>query len=174
FNKIKRSKTHLTLIQITSKFEFTNVKCKSLDRTFCAIEYCYIKPINRTYKYVSLRGNIFQRNLTKIKMNFSISKRGNGYRPFLYNFTIDACRFLKNTSSHPIAEFFYKILKPHSNLNHSCPYDHDFIIDKFPIGYINHQLTHVLPFPEGEYLFETYWYAYDISRAYLAFYGTLS
>lgn len=31
-----------------------------------------------------------------------------------------------------------------------------------------------LPFPEGDYLFETHWIAYDVDRAVVKFYGNLS
>jgi len=39
---------------------------------------------------------------------------------------------------------------------------------------VNFQVTDVLPFPEGDYLIETNWIAYDIKRAELKFYGTIS
>ncbi|KAH8293961.1 hypothetical protein KR054_007014, partial [Drosophila jambulina] len=163
---------HLITIQISSKFEFTNINCKTLDPTFSEFRYCYIKPINRTYKYISLYAKLFQRNVTKI--NFSLFKRVNGYRPFMYNLTVDSCRFLRNTSSHPIADFFYNLIKSHSNLNHTCPYDHDIMIEILSIGFMNYKLTTILPFPEGQYLLETYWFAYDVPRAFVGFYGILS
>ncbi|KAH8383642.1 hypothetical protein KR009_009779, partial [Drosophila setifemur] len=159
---------------ISSKVEFTNVKCTSLDTTFCEYEYCFIKPINRSYKYVSFKVNMFKVPVTKIKINFALYKRFNGYRPFLYNLTVDSCRFLKNPSANPIANFFYGLIKNYSNLDHTCPYDHDVIIEKLPVDHINNQFTKVLPFPKGEYMIDSYWMAYDISRARLSVYGTVS
>ncbi|XP_070072341.1 uncharacterized protein [Drosophila takahashii] len=159
-------------MQITSKFEFTNIKCSSLDTHFTAFEYCYIKSINRTYKYVSIKANLFETPVTKV--NFAMYKRVNGYLPFLYNITVDSCRFLKNTTSQPIAKFFYELIKSNSNINHSCPYNHDVMIEKLSAGSINHQILNVLPVPEGRYLIQTHWYAYDILRASIGFYGTIS
>ncbi|XP_016950746.1 uncharacterized protein LOC108025002 [Drosophila biarmipes] len=159
---------------IASKLEFTNIECVAEDTLFCAIEYCYIKPINRTYKYISFKAKLFKTPVTKIKLNFALYKRLNGYLPFLYNITLDSCRFLNNTSSQPIAKFFYELLRSHSNMNHSCPYNHDLILDKLSAGFLNFQFTEVLPFPEGKYMLKTRWYAYDILRASINFYGTIS
>nr|XP_036675508.1 uncharacterized protein LOC118878125 isoform X1 [Drosophila suzukii] len=158
----------------TSKFEYTNIICTSLDTNFSTFDYCYIKPINRTYKYISFKAKLLKTPVTKIKLNFAWFKRVNGYRPFLYNITVDSCRFLKNPSSQPIAEFFYELFRSHSNMNHTCPYDHDIIVDKLSATFLNHKLTKVLPVPEGQYLMETHWYAYDILRASVKFYVLIS
>ncbi|KAH8363456.1 hypothetical protein KR084_010649, partial [Drosophila pseudotakahashii] len=156
------------------KFEYTNIKCHSLDTRFTTFDYCYIKPINRTYKYIFFKAKLLQTPVTKVKINFAVYKRVNGYLPFLYNITVDSCRFLKNTTSQPIAKFFYELLKSHSNMNHTCPYDHDIIIDKLSTSYLNHKLTEVLPVPEGQYLVQTNWYAYDILRGSVGFYVIIS
>ncbi|XP_034665150.1 uncharacterized protein LOC117899325 [Drosophila subobscura] len=164
---------HLVL-EISSKWEFTNFKCTSLDKEFTEFEYCYIKSINRTYKYLSFRANLLKTPVTKIKLNFSLFKRFSGYRPFLYNMTVDSCRFLAKQKSYPVAAFFYNLFKDSSNMNHTCPYDHDLILDQLTATFLNHQFTKVLPFPEGDYLMETTWIAYDISRAVIKFYGSLT
>ncbi|KAH8382479.1 hypothetical protein KR009_003722, partial [Drosophila setifemur] len=164
----------IIMYQISSKVEFTNLKCTSLDNKFCEFPYCFIKAINRTYKYISFKAKMYQTPITKVKMNFALFKRFNGFRPFLYNVTIDSCRFLNNTSANPIAKYFYGLIKSSSNMNHTCPYTHDIITEKLTISHLNDQLTRVLPFPEGEYLIDTYWKAYDISRARVEFYFTIS
>ncbi|XP_020811031.1 uncharacterized protein LOC110186265 [Drosophila serrata] len=162
------------LIRISSKFEFTNVECISLDKRFDDFEYCFLKSVNRTYKYLSLKVNLFKTPITKVKFNGVLFKRFNGYRPFMYNFTLDACRFLNNTKSNPLANYFFDFLKSHSNMNHTCPFDHDLILEKITVDFINNQITKVLPFPEGAYMLETHWIAYDIDRAVVKIYGTLS
>ncbi|KAH8250948.1 hypothetical protein KR032_001794, partial [Drosophila birchii] len=109
-----------------------------------------------------------------LQVNGALFKRVSGYRPFMFNVTVDACRFLNNTKSNPLASYFLEFLKPYSNMNHTCPFDHDLIVDKISVGFINHQVTKVLPFPEGAYMLETHWMAYDIDRAVVKVYGTLS
>ncbi|XP_070142634.1 uncharacterized protein [Drosophila kikkawai] len=162
------------VVKISSKFEFTNVECISLDKTFDDFEYCFLKSVNRTYKYLSLKVNLFKTPITKVKVNVALFKRLNGYRPFMYNITVDACRFLKNTNSNPLAMYFWEFFKPYSNMNHTCPFDHDLILDKLAVSFVNNRVTTVLPFPEGAYMLETHWMAYDIDRAVVKIYGTLS
>nr|XP_017015828.2 LOW QUALITY PROTEIN: uncharacterized protein LOC108070039 [Drosophila takahashii] len=136
-----------------SKFEFTNINCTSLDNEFDSFEYCFLKSVNRTYKYVSIKVNLFKTPVTKVKVHFSLNKRFSGYRPFLYNVTVDACRFLQNPASNPIA---------------------DILFDKINVEFVNHRFSKVLPFPEGDYYLESNWMAYDINRAVIKVYGTLS
>ncbi|XP_070070446.1 uncharacterized protein [Drosophila takahashii] len=155
-----------------SKFEFTNINCTSLDNEFDSFEYCFLKSVNRTYKYVSIKVNLFKTPVTKV--HFSLNKRFSGYRPFLYNVTVDACRFLQNPASNPIVNYFYGFLTTHTNLNHTCPFVADILFDKINVEFVNHRFSKVLPFPEGDYYLESNWIAYDINRAVIKVYGTLS
>nr|XP_036668720.1 uncharacterized protein LOC108021133 [Drosophila suzukii] len=109
-----------------------------------------------------------------MQLNLALYKRLNGYKPFLYNITIDACKFIVNRNSSPVAAFIYNLFSPYSNMNHPCPYNHDVMVDKAPTSHLNQQLTNVLPFPKGDYGFFSIWYARGIKRAYVNVYGTLS
>ncbi|KPU74453.1 uncharacterized protein Dana_GF26526 [Drosophila ananassae] len=155
-------------------FSFTNIKCTSMDKDFCDFDYCYIKPINRTYKYISLKVKLYKVPITNVTVNCSFMKRSNGYKPFLYNITADGCKFLKNQKSNPVLGYMYGLFKSHSNMNHTCPFDHDLIVDKVSTTFINYQFTKLLPFPEGEYLFRTNWIAYGILRATVDAYLSLT
>ncbi|XP_017122451.1 uncharacterized protein LOC108142886 [Drosophila elegans] len=159
---------------ICARIEFTNFKCDSLDKDFCEFEYCTIKAINRTYKYVSTKIRLYQVPITEIKVKVGLYKRFNGYRPFLYNITVDACQFLKNKKSNPVTNYFYEFIKSTSNMNHTCPYDHDLVVDRVSTEFVNHRFTNILPFPEGDYMVEMHWIAYDITRAVVKVYLTLS
>ncbi|EDV57335.1 uncharacterized protein LOC6542275 [Drosophila erecta] len=147
-----------------SKLEFTNIKCITHDPEFLVVDYCFLKSINRTYKYLSVKAHLFQKPVTKVKVNAATFQRLNGYKPFLYNVTVDACRFFKNQKSNPVAFYLYNLFKDYSNLNHSCPYDHDIILEKLSINHVNKQVTDVLPVPHGDYLFHSNWYVSDIKR----------
>jgi len=61
--------------------------------------------------------------LVCFQVNFALLKRYSGYKPFLYNITVDACKLLKHPKANPIFGFFHGLFKEHSNMNHSCPYD---------------------------------------------------
>ncbi|XP_033232980.1 uncharacterized protein [Drosophila pseudoobscura] len=145
-----------------SRFEFTNADCTTLDRKFGECDYIYLKSVNRTYKYLSAKFKLYQ------------LPRFNGYKPFLYNITINACKFFANTKSNPVVKFFYESVMTFSNMNHSCPYNHDIIVDKLPVDFINYRLTKVLPFPEGDYLCEAHWFRSGSRFAVVRIYGTLS
>ncbi|XP_032574830.1 uncharacterized protein LOC116801138 isoform X1 [Drosophila sechellia] len=160
--------------EVDSLVEFTNVQCESLDKDFALFEYCFLKSVNRTYKYVSIKVNLLKTPITKIKIRFGLYKRLNGYKPFLYNMTFDACRFLNSPNPNPVASYFYSWFKDYSNTNHSCPFDHDIVLDKMPYHSVNNMLTKILPFPEGKYMIEGHWIAYDIDRAITKFYWTLT
>ncbi|EDW37865.1 GL20682 [Drosophila persimilis] len=59
-------------------------------------------------------------------------------------------------------------------MNHSCPYDHDLIVDKLTIEQINNRFSKLLAFPEGDYMVESHFLAYGINRAVVKVYFTLS
>ncbi|XP_020816967.1 uncharacterized protein LOC110190695 [Drosophila serrata] len=123
---------------------------------------------------MSVKARLLQDPITDIKFHLAIYQRLNGYRPFLYNITVDACKFQRNRKKYPVVKFFFDIVEPYSNINHTCPYSHDATFDKVPVTYIDHRLSNILPFPKGDYMLETNWFAYDIHRAAVKFYGTLS
>ncbi|KQS30238.1 uncharacterized protein LOC6550545 isoform X2 [Drosophila erecta] len=147
------------LAEVYSLVEFTNVQCESLDKDFCIFEKCLLKSVNRSYKYLSVSVKLLQLPVTKAKVHFSLQKRLNGYIPFLYNMTIDACRFLKSPNSNQVALFFFQ---------------HDIVVDKLSYDSINNKVTKMLPFPEGKYMFEMHWIAYDISRAITKFFISIT
>ncbi|XP_039493961.1 uncharacterized protein LOC120453354 [Drosophila santomea] len=160
--------------EISTAVEFTNVKCNSWNKTFADFEYCHLKSVNRSFKYLSLKVNLFKVPITKVKVNFSLLKRYNGYKPFLYNITVDACKVLRHPKSNLIFGFFHGLFKKYSNMNHTCPYDHDLIVEKLPISFLNQQMTGELKFPHGDYLFHSDWYAYGVNRATVDCYYSLS
>ncbi|KAH8285650.1 hypothetical protein KR054_011908, partial [Drosophila jambulina] len=162
------------LFQVHSLVEFTNIKCKTMDSKFCDFEICRLKSVNPTYKYVSVKVRLFKVPITRIKINLGLYKRLNGLKPFLYNVTFDGCKFMQSKTSNPVARYFYEFGKDYSNMNHTCPYDHDLIVDKVSATDMNHRITRVLPFPEGSYMFQSDWYAQDIKRAEVRLFLTLS
>ncbi|XP_016981730.2 uncharacterized protein LOC108046529 [Drosophila rhopaloa] len=159
---------------ISSRTEFTNFKCHSLDTDFSEFEYCTLKAVNRSYKYISTKIILHKVPITKVKVKFGLYKKFSGYRPFLYNISVDACQFLKNQKTNPAMSYFYEFFRSASNMNHTCPFDHDIIVDKLSTEFFNHRITKILSFPEGDYMFEWHWIAYDITRAIVKLYLTLS
>ncbi|XP_041448733.1 uncharacterized protein LOC121404110 [Drosophila obscura] len=135
---------------VSCKFEFTNLKCTTLEQEFVEFDRCFLKSVNRTYKYLTVSTKIHVLPLNSASIQTQVLKRLNGYKPFLFNFTTDACMVFGG-KMNPTTRFFFGLMAPYSNMNHSCPYDHDIIVEKLPISFLNEQLTRVLPFPEGDY-----------------------
>ncbi|XP_039480821.1 uncharacterized protein LOC120444898 [Drosophila santomea] len=158
----------------TTMVEFTNIRCEAVDKEYCTFEYCQIKSVNRTYKYLSVKAKILQLPITNAKVNGALYQRLNGYKPFLYNITLDCCKFVKNQKSNPVASFFYDTFKEFSNLNHSCPFNHDIVLDKLTAESINHRVTRILPFPEGQYMLQLNFNVSGINRVILKIYLALS
>ncbi|XP_050741775.1 uncharacterized protein LOC127010807 [Drosophila biarmipes] len=92
----------------------------------------------------------------------------------IYNVTVDACKFLKSPKSNPVAFFFYELFRDFSNMNHTCPFNHDLLLEKMSYASVFNRFTSKLSFPEGSYMFELHWMAYDIDRALPRFYWSLS
>uniref|UniRef100_B3P459 GG17093 n=1 Tax=Drosophila erecta TaxID=7220 RepID=B3P459_DROER len=157
-----------------SGFESTNVKCTSHDESYATFEYCFLKAINRTYKYVSIKVKLHQVPVRKVKVNFALYERLNGYKPFLYNVTVDACNYLLKPKGNPVVTFIFGLFAPYSNMNHSCPFNHDVTVEKVPFSYITSQLTDILPFPKSSYAFFSEWYGDGKRRATVEVYGTLT
>ncbi|XP_037732253.1 uncharacterized protein LOC119563094 isoform X2 [Drosophila subpulchrella] len=92
-----------------------------------------IESVNRSYKYVTLKVKLFKTPITKVKFRGILYKRFSGYRHFMFNVTVDACRFLNDTRTNPIVSYFLGFFKPFSNINHTCPFDKALTYWK-PIG----------------------------------------
>ncbi|KAH8281964.1 hypothetical protein KR054_004370, partial [Drosophila jambulina] len=153
--------------------EFTNVICESVDKSFADFEYCRFERVNKTFKYITVKVLLFQKPVTKVKINAALYKSSNGYKPYLYNVTVDACKFFKNLKAQPVARLIYDFLNDFSNMNHTCPYDHDLLVYQLTADYLNNHLTHILTFPKGDYLFQMHWMAYGINRAVVKVYLSL-
>ncbi|KAH8233705.1 hypothetical protein KR026_011529 [Drosophila bipectinata] len=162
--------------------------CTSLDKDFMGFDECFLKSVNRTYKYMSFRTRIYQFPVNDITVKLEVLKRLNGYKPFLFNFTVDFCKFLKGQKKSMPTKFFYDMFASYSNVIHNCPYDvgkftfyipkisksfclqHDFFVNKLPISHLNNMLTNVLPVPEGVYCIHTIYLSQGIARMDLKVY----
>uniref|UniRef100_A0A1I8P4W5 Uncharacterized protein n=1 Tax=Stomoxys calcitrans TaxID=35570 RepID=A0A1I8P4W5_STOCA len=64
-----------------------------------------------------------------------VKKSKNKYNNYMFtpgNF--DACKFLKNRSQMPIANYLFTIIGDYTNLNHTCPYKGEIVMDRFRIN----------------------------------------
>ncbi|XP_075153572.1 uncharacterized protein LOC142227113 [Haematobia irritans] len=130
--------------------KFTNLQCEEFDKPFATFAQCRLKAINRYKVALNLHVVLHQVPVNNISLNAQLLQKGNGYRPFMYNDTMDFCKFLKNPSRF----MFWKIvwtnaIRPFSNINHTCPYDHDIIVDNVVL---KSEMFQLIPFPPNEYM----------------------
>ncbi|KMY90256.1 uncharacterized protein Dsimw501_GD23965, isoform B [Drosophila simulans] len=174
---------HLALIIVVilyginnaSIVEFTNVKCSSADTSYVYYESCRIKAVNRTYKYISVNSRLLILPLTNATINVALFKRYNGYKPFLYNVSVDACRFLKTQKSNIVVKYLFDLILLQSNIRSpTCPFNSLITVDRLTTNFLNNKLTQVLPVPEGDYLFAFRWFSFNIYRSSVNVYITIS
>ncbi|XP_033173982.1 uncharacterized protein LOC117150929 [Drosophila mauritiana] len=148
----------------SSRIDFTNIKCTSVNKEFSDFEYCFLKATNRTYKYLSLKVRLYKIPIHQFTVNLGLHKRSNGLMPFSQNVTFDGCKMVADVGN-PLVSFLFALFKPYSNINHSCPYTHDIIVDKLPTHFVNQQFTKYVRFPEGDYVFNSNWLTNGKNRA---------
>ncbi|XP_001361210.2 uncharacterized protein [Drosophila pseudoobscura] len=158
-------------IAICGNFEFNNVRCLVRDRLFLDFDYCYLRSVNRTYKYLSLKTKLHKLPITNTVTNAQVRMREN--KRILYNFDVrfDACKFLRDRSN-VIVNWLFQTFADFSNINHTCPYHHDIILDKLPVQHINNIIQTVVP--DGRYYLNTTWFVDGIPRADVMIYFTKS
>ncbi|XP_017042962.1 uncharacterized protein LOC108089295 [Drosophila ficusphila] len=93
-------------------------------------------------------------------------RRTNGYKPFFMGMNFDFCKYMRNpkirsmTYLRDIHETFINV----SNLNHTCPYNHDIILEKFWTGNLETAFLRLLPVPNGDYALYSTWYSSNVTR----------
>ncbi|XP_073821316.1 uncharacterized protein [Musca autumnalis] len=123
---------------------------------------CNLRVIRRGIIALTVHVKLYQVPVNNVSVNLGLFKKANGYKPFLYNVSFNFCNFMANRKKYPFVNIFYNIIANNSNLNHTCPYDHDIIIKDLTVNENNFKL---LPLPRGEYLFDLNVGAYNDWKA---------
>ncbi|XP_037713544.1 uncharacterized protein LOC119549505 [Drosophila subpulchrella] len=124
--------------------KMTNVVCDTYNKSWAVFHYCRLKAYSRNKTSLNINAT-FLHPARNISLGFRLLKRANGYKPFLFNITIDACLFLRRRHN-PVIKMFYNVIKDVSTLNHSCPYSGLQVVSDF------HCVSLPVPLPSGDYL----------------------
>ncbi|XP_043645008.1 uncharacterized protein LOC122614508 [Drosophila teissieri] len=122
----------------------TNVVCESKNKSWAVFHYCRLKAYSRNKTSVNINATLLHpANNIMVKM-VRMVKKLSGYKPFLFDVTVDACLFMRK-KHNPVIKMFYNFIKDLSTLNHTCPYEglqvlSDYHTAKFPV-----------PLPPGDY-----------------------
>ncbi|KNC20928.1 hypothetical protein FF38_00299 [Lucilia cuprina] len=116
--------------QITWK----NILCHSTDENYAKFESCEIRE-NRAdnMKELFLYIRMLKVPLTNLKFQLAFSLKT--FRtPIIFNTTWDVCEFMANRKRYKSLGKIYHIISNFTNVNHTCPYNHDmFIKDLGPV-----------------------------------------
>ncbi|XP_017958364.1 uncharacterized protein LOC108652683 [Drosophila navojoa] len=156
---------------IAADVEFNNIKCIACDKKYLEFDYCYLRSENRTYKYLSIKTLLHQLPVRNCKIIFRVAKRDTRSIVGQYDGSVDACKFLKD-GRNPIANHIYQTFKPYSNINHTCPYDHDLILEKVSVHHVNSVIQNFIP--NGRFLLNLTFYNNNIARASVIVYFSKS
>ncbi|KAH8392043.1 hypothetical protein KR200_007000, partial [Drosophila serrata] len=159
---------------ILSHVTFTNLKCGTSDKGFFDFEKCYIKAVNRSHKYIDIYVSLKKVPMDNVTINVKLMRYNNGYKPFFVDVTYDACKFLKNPNKNPIVKMLYYAYVNSSNLNHTCPYNHNVILEKLWTGNLEKDFGHYVPLPNGDYAIYTEWTIDGALRASIKVYMKLN
>ncbi|XP_002137864.4 uncharacterized protein [Drosophila pseudoobscura] len=132
-------------------FKFTNAVCESYNQSWFVFHNCRLKAVSRSKVFFNMNGTILH-PANDIKIHMRIFKKANGYKPWLFDVTCDACLHLRKRNT-PFLSIVYGLFKPYTNINHTCPYVGPQIITDF---YLRPELLR-LPFPTGDYMLSMRW-----------------
>ncbi|EDW94302.1 uncharacterized protein LOC6533890 [Drosophila yakuba] len=133
-------------------FKFTNVECLSRNQSWFVFHYCRLKAISREKVFLNVNGTVLH-SVNNIKVHVKLLKKANGFKPWLLDVKIDACRSLEN-NFHPFVRIIFDLFKDFSNINHTCPFVGLQVVKDF---YLRPELLK-LPFPSGEYMLTLLWF----------------
>ncbi|EDW61811.1 uncharacterized protein [Drosophila virilis] len=131
-----------------SKSRFTNLKCESYDRSFSIFKKCKLNVLGRGVVAVDININLLKLPIYNVHINWSIWRRYNTYQPFLHNASCDFCHLLSHPNKIAFESLVLKAIQTRANINHTCPYNHDVIVDNLVF---TDAFLQSLPLPQGDY-----------------------
>ncbi|KAH8310746.1 hypothetical protein KR044_002854 [Drosophila immigrans] len=127
---------------------FTNIKCEVLDPSYCAYEKCDLKILGRGIVALNVQAKLLKGPFNNAKVNLSLWRKFNGFRPFMFNTTFDFCKFLRTPQQLSFTTIIYDIIAPKSNLNHTCPFKDEIVVRNL---IFQEEYFKFLPLPSAEY-----------------------
>ncbi|XP_062132392.1 uncharacterized protein LOC133843050 [Drosophila sulfurigaster albostrigata] len=126
--------------------KMTNAVCETMNTSWVLIHECRLRAISRNITTLNI-DITFLHPAHVIDLRLELKTKAFGYKPSIFNYTIDACTFLRQRK-HRVFMMFWRIFKDFSNINHTCPYVGKQIVKDFYYDPAN--LT--LPIPSGDYV----------------------
>ncbi|XP_017061781.1 uncharacterized protein LOC108101816 [Drosophila ficusphila] len=129
--------------------KMTNAKCKSYNKSWVVVHYCRLKAYSRNKTSLNINAT-FMEPANNIFIKTKMMKKANGYKPFLFDYTFDACEFMRRRNQ-PFAKIIWNLIKDVSTVNHTCPYVGLQMVSDF------HRIQVPIALPGGDYLLLIDW-----------------
>ncbi|KAH8359075.1 hypothetical protein KR093_004202, partial [Drosophila rubida] len=127
---------------------FTNIKCEVLDPSYCSYTQCDLKITGRGIVALNVEARLLKGPFNNAKVNLSLWRKFNGFRPFMFNGTFDFCKFLLKPNKLSFQKIIMDSFVPNSNLNHTCPYEKEIVVRDLVF---KEEFFRFMPLPSGEY-----------------------
>ncbi|KAH8417984.1 hypothetical protein KR222_009795, partial [Zaprionus bogoriensis] len=134
-------------------FKFTNAVCESHNKTIHVIHKCRLQAINRHTTVFNYNATFLQ-PVNDVIANMAFYRKANGYKPWLYNVTVDVCKFFRKAYNPVFLSIFKHIRKFTNFQNQKCPLLGPEIVENFTAQTKDLKA----PMPSGEYLFKFKFY----------------
>ncbi|XP_036230422.2 uncharacterized protein [Bactrocera oleae] len=128
-------------------FKMTKMECKIIDKTVLRQNVCRLKAVKRDVTEATIRIHLL-REVDNCNLHTELLRKYNTYQPFFINKTFDVCEFLKTRKNAVYFDILFKLIEKYTNANHTCPYEGEFIVERFSPFHNNF----ILPLPTGDYL----------------------
>ncbi|XP_059226764.1 uncharacterized protein LOC106085038 [Stomoxys calcitrans] len=115
--------------------KLTKIECESFDTTVVRPITCQVVRKNNNCSIFDFHLGVMQK-LNGIVITVKLYRKTNRkFQPFLFEDVLDLCSLLSNglTSRHLFWGTYYEKFRKISNINHSCPYEHDIIIQNMRV-----------------------------------------
>ncbi|KAH8406838.1 hypothetical protein KR222_005761 [Zaprionus bogoriensis] len=149
-------------------FLVSRVECKTLDPSFCFFKKCEMTTNEsgqaKFHFHIAMR---YKKPVNDVTTSVSLFKISKTYRLPIFNESFDFCAFMHNRSSSKVFAFIATQFEKFSNINHTCPYQHDIIVR----GVDDELLVNGIPAPNGKYMLNIRVAAYQKWKADLQFYA---
>ncbi|XP_059221457.1 uncharacterized protein LOC131996047 [Stomoxys calcitrans] len=131
------------------KFWTRSARCDTQDPEAARFDLCQLTPdsVHVPRLFVTIR--LLKVPVTSIKMGIMIGFASIQSMPLIDN-TWDLCAYLAEPKRFKSFGRLFEYLAPFSNINHTCPYNHDIYVTNFTIT-----RRAIMPLPNGRYAINT-------------------
>ncbi|XP_013104041.2 uncharacterized protein LOC106084708 isoform X1 [Stomoxys calcitrans] len=119
---------HTCPYNICCTFMLKSIECQTFDQDFVKFDLCELGPNSQNISAISVVIRLFKLPLKSFNLRITMSVIGSKTPMKILNNTWNACNFLKNRKSNNLLGRLYQYIAPFTNLNHSCPINHDIHI----------------------------------------------